>query len=482
MSNNRVGIYTRVSSDTQVIEGHSLKWQELELERYAKEHKLNVIDRYVEKGISGEDIETRPQLKRLLEDVKSKKINNVLVYKVDRLGRQNLTNAIIASELVNSKCTLTTSAYGEIDLQKAYGQFIYNIFSSLSQFEVDNLSERVKNGKKQRVRNGLYINSYNVYGYDNYYDSFKGTRLLKINEFESKIIKNIYELYLNGISMNNIAKELNNKKIPCKRGGHWCQSTIYQILTNKLYIGIVVYNGNEKKDYFENKGVHTPIIDLEIFHKVQDLIKSKKRYNAKKFPNEYSYFSPVLVCEEDNSSFKPKQTKAKDKTSVRYYCNDKKNKIASIKHIELEKIFARELQNVNLKYDEKVIKSIFQNNDYEIILKLLNKVKQEQNNLFEYYNNDIISESDLKDRLVIINSKKEELLKEQEKLKNKIVDYNDITKNQVHDLLDNNLMTNFLNLKQKDKMNFVNLFIEKIVINELHNISIVWKNTKKAMS
>lgn len=86
MSNNRVGIYTRVSSDTQVIEGHSLEWQELELERYAKEHKLNVIDKYVEKGISGEDIETRPQLKRLLEDVKSKKINNVLVYKVDRLG------------------------------------------------------------------------------------------------------------------------------------------------------------------------------------------------------------------------------------------------------------------------------------------------------------------------------------------------------------------------------------------------------------
>ena len=45
MSNNRVGIYTRVSSDTQVIEGHSLEWQELELERYAKEHKLNVIDK-----------------------------------------------------------------------------------------------------------------------------------------------------------------------------------------------------------------------------------------------------------------------------------------------------------------------------------------------------------------------------------------------------------------------------------------------------
>lgn len=475
MSNNRVGIYTRVSSDTQVIEGHSLEWQELELERYAKEHKLNVIDKYVEKGISGEDIETRPQLKRLLEDVKSKKINNVLVYKVDRLGRQNLTNAIIASELVNSKCSLTTSAYGEIDLQKAYGQFIYNIFSSLSQFEVDNLSERVKNGKKQRVRNGLYINSYNVYGYDNYYDSFKGTRLLKINEFESKIIKNIYELYLNGISMNNIAKELNNKKIPCKRGGHWCQSTIYQILTNKLYIGIVVYNGNEKKDYFENKGVHTPIIDLEIFHKVQDLIKSKKRYNAKKFPNEYSYFSPVLVCGKDNSSFKPKQTKAKDKTSVRYYCKNKDCLMPSIKHTDLEIIFANELKCIKLEYNEKCVKEVFKNEEYDIILKMLNKLKNEQNELFDYHTNNIIQDDDFKERLNIINTKKQELQKMQEKLKRKIIIYNNDIKNKVVNLLNNNLMITFENLSQIDKMNFVNLFIDKIIIYKDHTINIKWK-------
>lgn len=297
MSRNvKVGIYTRVSSDTQVIEGHSLEWQELELENYAKEHNLIVIDKYVEKGISGEEIETRPQLKRLLEDVKSKKIDNVLVYKIDRLGRHNLTNAIIASKLVENNCTLTTSAYGEIDLQKSYGQFIYNIFSSLSQFEVNNLSERVKNGKRQRVNNGLYINSYNVYGYDNYYDSFKGTRLLKVNEFESEIIKGIFKSYLDGISMNNIAKELNNREIPSKRGGTWCQSTIFQILTNRLYIGYVVYNGNDKNNRFEKKGIHTPIIDVDLFNNVQELIKSKKKYNSKKFPNEYSYFSSVLVC------------------------------------------------------------------------------------------------------------------------------------------------------------------------------------------
>lgn len=474
--NNKVGIYTRVSSETQVLEGHSLEWQEHDLIEYAKSRNLHIVDKYIEKGISGEEIETRPQLLRLIDDIKNKRINNVLVYKIDRLGRQVLTNAKIYKILIDNKCMLTTSAYGVIDLDRAYDTFMFNMLSSVSQFEVNNLSERVRNGKKQRVRNGLYINSNSVYGYDSYCD-YRGTRLLKVNEFESQILKEIFNSYLNGISMNNIAKDLNLKKIPCKRGGKWCQSTIYQILTNKLYIGIVIYRGKAKKEYFENKGVHTPIIDEDIFYKVQELIQSKKKRKIKKTSKEYAYFSSVLVS-KDNVVFKPKQTKAKDKKSIRYYCKD----IPSIKHIELEKIFARELQNVNLKYDEKVIKGIFQNNDYEIILKLLNKVKQEQNNLFEYYNNDIISESDLKDRLVIINSKKEELLKEQEKLKNKIVDYNDITKNQVHDLLDNNLMNNFLNLKQKDKMNFVNLFIDKIVIDNLHNIKIVWKNTKKAMN
>lgn len=476
MSRNvKVGIYTRVSSDTQVIEGHSLEWQELELENYAKGHNLIVIDKYVEKGISGDEIETRPQLKKLLEDVKSKKIDNVLVYKIDRLGRHNLTNAIIASKLVENNCTLTTSAYGEIDLQKSYGQLIYNIFSSLSQFEVNNLSERVKNGKKQRVKNGLYINSYNVYGYDNYYDSFKGTRLLKVNEFESEIIKGIFKSYLDGISMNNIAKELNNREIPSKRGGTWCQSTIFQILTNRLYIGYVVYNGNDKTDRFEEKGIHTPIIDVELFNNVQELLKSKKKYNSKKFPNEYSYFSSVLVCGVDGSSFKPKQTKAKDKTSVRYYCKNKECSIPSIKHIELEKIFARELKHIKLKYNDKVIKDVFRNDDYEIILKMFNKLKNEQNELFEYHNNNIIQDDDFKERLKVINAKKQQLQRRQEELKEKIVDYNDSTKDKVRSLLDNGLMTNFECLSQIDKMNFVNLFIDKVIIYQDHSISVKWK-------
>lgn len=474
MKNNKVGIYTRVSSDTQVIEGHSLEWQEEELEKYASEHNLNIVKKYIEKGLSGESIEKRPQLKQLLQDIKDKKITNVLVYKVDRLGRQVLTNAVICKVLIENKCVLTTSAYGVIELEKAYGSLIYNVISAISQFEVDNLSERVKNGKKQRVRNGYYINSYNVYGYDNY-NNFDGKRVLKINDFESQIIKDIYNSYLEGKSMNNIALELNSKNIPCKRGGSWCQSTIYQILTNKLYIGYVIYRGNDKTEPFENRGKHQPIISEEVFYKVQDKINSKRKQKTKKFPNEYSYFSSVLICKEDKSSFNPKQTKAKDKTSVRYYCKNKDCDFPSIKHTELEKIFAKKLQRIKVNYSDRTIKETFSNKDYDIILKIFNKLKQEQNDLFEYKSNNIIQESDFKERMAIINVKKEQLQSQLEELKNKIVDYNDTTKEQVYSLLNNNLMINFNSLSAKDKMNFVNLFVESIIIDKFHNIRIKWK-------
>lgn len=351
-----VGIYTRVSSERQMLEGKSLEWQDHELTEYAKINNLNVVDKYVEKGISGDSIDTRPELKRLLRDIKNKKIDNLLVYKVDRLGRKTLTNAVICKVLIDTKCILTTSAYGVMDLDKAYDKFMYNMLSAISQFEVDNLSERVTNGKKQRVRDGLYLNSYSVYGYDNYYDAYCGERLLKANDYESKIVNEIFNLYLDGYSMNKIAEYLTNNNIECKRGGNWCQSTIYQILTNRLYIGKVVYKGKKKSEQFENDGKHQAIVSLDLFEKVNNLINERKRDTTKKLPNEYSYFAPVLKCCYCNSTLKPKQTKAKDKTSIRYYCKNKNCILNSIKHIDLEEKFIDKLSNIKINYDEKVIK------------------------------------------------------------------------------------------------------------------------------
>lgn len=106
---------------------------------------------------------------------------------------------------------------------------------------------------------------------------------------------------------------------------------------------------------------------------------------------------------------------------------------------------------------------------------MLNKLKNEQNELFDYHTNNIIQDDDFKERLNIINTKKQELQEMQEKLKRKIIIYNNDIKNKVVSLLNNNLMINFESLSQIDKMNFVNLFIDKIIIYKDHTINIKWK-------
>lgn len=472
--NQKIGIYTRVSSDGQVLNGRSLEWQQDILVKYAEEHNYTIVDFYIESGISGDEISTRPELLRLLEDIKIGKINNLLVYKIDRLGRKVMTNSTIANLLEKSHCSITSSDFGTFDFARSTYNFIYNMLSSVSQFEVDNLSERVINGKKKRARIGLYINSNNVYGYDNRYDELSGTRLLKVNDYESINVKRIFKLYQDGLSMNKIAQQLQKEKIPCKRGGMWRQSTILQLLKNRLYIGKVIYKGNAKNDCFEVNGQHEPIIDESLFNKVQELISIKEGFKAKRFPNEYSYFSPYLVCELCGSKFKNKQTKTKDKSSIRYYCTNKACGCNSIKHSELENMFEKKLSKVKFEFNKNIIESLLTNEDYEKRKKCLGNLQKKQNEIDEMYSCGSLKFYDydrqlkrIKDKIDVLNvmilENENTSLKLDDNLKKKIISSID------------NAEKGFIRLTSTDKQNFINLFINNIKVKKVED-KIVIKN------
>jgi len=95
------GIYIRVSTDEQAREGYSIRAQEEKLRSYAQLKDWHIYSVYADEGISGKDIEGRPAIKQLIADVKSGKITNVLVYKIDRLTRST-KNLIELVELFNN--------------------------------------------------------------------------------------------------------------------------------------------------------------------------------------------------------------------------------------------------------------------------------------------------------------------------------------------------------------------------------------------
>jgi len=228
----KTGIYMRVSTEDQAKDGFSIHAQREKLSSYANINDWEIVDYYVDEGISAKNIKDRPDINRLINDVKEGKINNVLVYKLDRLTRsvKDLISLIELFEQYN--CTFS-SVTEKLDTSNAVGRMFIKIIGIFAEFERENLAERVSFGYEQKTREGNYTNTNGVNGFD--YIVGKGD--LVVNEQEKDIVNRIFNMYLEGNSMLKIAKILNQEKVPTKRGGYWSQSTIKSILTNPLYIG-----------------------------------------------------------------------------------------------------------------------------------------------------------------------------------------------------------------------------------------------------
>ena len=259
----KTGIYCRVSTEEQV-DGFSINAQIDKLTKYAESCDWEVVDYYIDEGISGKNLCDRGEVKRLIDDVCCGKINNVLVYKLDRITR-SMKDLIFLIELFDKYNCTFNSQTEKIDTSNAVGRMFIKIIGIFAEFERENLAERVSFGYEQKTREGNYTNCNGVYGYD-YVNGYG----LIVNDLEKEVVEKIYKWFLDGESMLGIANKLDLEGVPTKRGGKWRSSTIKSILTNPLYIGKVRY-GVHKSNGFLTCGKNIcKIISDEIFYLVQD--------------------------------------------------------------------------------------------------------------------------------------------------------------------------------------------------------------------
>lgn len=286
----QTAIYIRVSTEEQAEHGYSIRAQKDKLTYYANIKDWNIVDYYIDEGISGKTIKNRIRLMRMLKDIKQKKINNVLVYKIDRLTRST-KDLIDLIEFFNHQNCDFNSLCESIDTLSATGRMFIKIIGIFAEFERENIIERVKLGLERKVKEGYTLaNASLSYGYQ----KRKGQKVQKPNNKEAQIVLDIYHSFLKGKNYSTIAKELNENHIKTKRNSTWTYKTVKLILTNPNYIGKVRYGINTQK-YFENLGKHQAIIDEELFQKVKKKIekevKKKKENRAKEdaYLNGYLY-------------------------------------------------------------------------------------------------------------------------------------------------------------------------------------------------
>jgi len=145
----KIGIYARVSTDKQTIDN-----QLNQLRNYVKLRSWDLVDEYLDDGFTGRNT-NRPELQRLMKDVKRGRIKAVLVWKLDRIGRSTQDNLQILNYFRNHSCGFVSFSEN-IDITTSTGKMVYTFLSALAEAESDRISERTKAAyqfKKSRAEN-----------------------------------------------------------------------------------------------------------------------------------------------------------------------------------------------------------------------------------------------------------------------------------------------------------------------------------------
>jgi site-specific DNA recombinase len=229
--------YSRVSTEDQEREGTSLQTQLEACLKYCRDKGYNVAYRFSE-AYSGLTLE-RPKLNELRELVRAGDIDVIVVYCLDRLGRDPTHGVILTQEL--EKHHVILEAVTETVDSSELGKLISYIRGFASKLEAEKIRERTMRGKKARALSGkLPANSHaRLYGYRYAPGKGIGEGVRYINEEEARWVREIYRwLVEDGLSTNAITYKLRALGVPTPSGkGFWIRSTVHKILTNPAYCG-----------------------------------------------------------------------------------------------------------------------------------------------------------------------------------------------------------------------------------------------------
>ncbi|MCM3112809.1 recombinase family protein [Lederbergia lenta] len=334
MNIKKVALYVRVSTEEQAAEGYSITAQLQTLRQYAILYNWEIVEEYIDEGISGKSIKGRPEMQRLVADTEKDKFNAVLVWKISRLSRNMLDTLTLLDKFEDYGIKFIS--YSEnFDTGSPIGRLVVQLMASIAEMERNTLSENVKLGMKQRALEGSW-NGGIVFGYDSI------EKELVINEEEAKVVQLIFELYLSGKGLKAITNHLNKRGYRTKRNRYFSINGVAQILDNPIYVGKIswlkVENWDTKRRKGKNpnpilaEGKHKAIIAEDLWHLVQARRKSKSFKQRQS--NEPFLLSSLLRCPDCGQGMVPSITtytrKDGTKRKHRYYvCSDFHNKGSS---------------------------------------------------------------------------------------------------------------------------------------------------------
>ena len=313
----RCGVYVRVSTDDQRDNGYSIDSQLRMIKEYCEKNEYDIVDVYNDAGHSGKDL-MRPEMQRLLKDIKSKKIDKLVAIKVDRLTRNNYDGFWLLNycEEHDVKIELILEPY---DVSTANGEMIFGMNLVFGQRERKEIGARTKRAMEEMALERIHP-SKAPYGYIRN----KETGHLEVEPIEAEVVKEIFELCKQGNSTRSIATIMKDNNAYLKQG-KWKSDRVYKILTNSIYIGIFEYGKYKRKsqDILRVENYCEPIIDEVTWNATRNVLVKNKHSNYGEYIHLFSGLVKCPICGEIMSSSESfKYPKGKQKVYYHLRCKN----------------------------------------------------------------------------------------------------------------------------------------------------------------
>ena len=305
----RCAVYTRKSSEEGLEqEFNSLDAQREACEAYVTSQKaegwLLVDDRYDDGGFSGGTLE-RPALKRLMRDIEARRVDIVVVYKIDRLSRALMDFSKLVEVFDRNEVTFV-SVTQSFNTTTSMGRLTLNILLSFAQFEREVIGERIRDKFTASRRRGIWMGGWTPLGYD-----VKNRKLI-INEPEARIVQSMFLRFARGTPPQQLIEQLAKEGALNKNGKPIDKGYLYRILHNRVYLGEAVHKGTPYP------GEHEPIIERDLWDQVHALIKAPPLARAKRPLGRSPSLLKGLLFGPTGGALTPAHTRKRGKL-YRYY-------------------------------------------------------------------------------------------------------------------------------------------------------------------